>query len=146
MHGGMKQHGLRQVSQSARQVLELLVHGLDELGASKKIDNARGAFMSVCVERVEQTAHGPIYSVAHYYEQNGDLVPAPDVTLLSAADGDFYPLTYQDGRVYRLSAELGPDGGVRVDRDRQADLAHFVGGWMRSVKQQQRLWRGPQEA
>jgi hypothetical protein len=31
----------------------------------------------VCVERVEDTRHGPVFSVAHYYEQAGDLVPDP---------------------------------------------------------------------
>lgn len=135
----MKQHGLRPVSQSARTVLELLIEGLDVPGASRKIDNASGAYMAVCVERVEETAHGPIYSVAHYYEQNGDLVPDPDVTILRTADGDFYPLSYQDCRVYRLSVEFEADGAVCADRDRQADLAHFVGGWTRNIKQQQKL-------
>ena len=132
----MKQYGLRPVIQSARTILEQLVAGLEELGVSRKIDNASGAFMAVCVERVEETAHGPVYSVAHYFEQNEDLVADPDVTLLRALDGDFYPLSYQDARVYRLSVEIESDGGVRVDRARQADLAQFVAGWMRKVKQQ----------
>ncbi len=60
---GMKEHGLRPVSQSARAILEQLVDGLDELGANKKIDNASGSYMAICVERVEETAYGPIYSV-----------------------------------------------------------------------------------
>ncbi|MET0795405.1 MAG: hypothetical protein ABW061_28055 [Polyangiaceae bacterium] len=132
----MKQHGLRGVSQSARAILEQLVEHLDELGAHKKIDNTNGAFMAVCVERVEETQHGPVFSVAHYYEQAGDLVPDPDVTLLRTADGEFYPLSYQDGRVYRGSAELGPDGSVRVDGPRQADVARFLDAWMRNVKSQ----------
>lgn len=135
----MKQHGLRPVTQSARKVLELLVEGLDEPGSSKKIDNSRGAYMAICVERVEETSYGPVFSVAHYFEQNWDLVPDPDVTLLRAVDGDFYPLSYQDGRVYRLSADIRSDGGVRIDRDRQADLAHFMGDWMRNAKVQQGL-------
>src|SRR4051794_36862311 len=111
----MKQRDLRQVSRAARGVLETLVEGLDELGASKRVDKAKGAFMAVCVERVEHTSHGPIFSVAHYFEQNGDLVPDPDVTFLRGATGDFYPLTYQDALAYRRSAELGEDGRMRVD-------------------------------
>lgn len=135
----MKQHGLRNVSQAASETLEHLVDGLDELGASKKIDNSRGAYMAVCVERVEETQHGPIFSIAHYYEQNGDLVPDPDVTLLRGADGEFYALTYQDGRTYRSAVELRADSAVRVDRDQQSDLAQFVGDWMKNIKQQQGL-------
>ncbi len=135
----MKQHGVRPVSQSARKILEQLVEGLDEPGASKKIDKSNGVYMAVCVERVEETQHGPVFSLAHYFEQNRDLVPDPDVTLLRAIDGDFFPLSYQDARVYRLSVELASEGGVRVDRKRQADLVHFVARWLRNVKQQQEL-------
>lgn len=48
-------------------------------------------------------------------------------------------MSNQDGRVYRLSVVLDSEGGVRADRDRQADLAHFVDGWMRNIEQQQGL-------
>jgi len=135
----MRQHGLREVSRSARRVLERLVEGLDDLGASKRIDNAKGAFMAVCVERVEETPHGPVFSVAHYFEQNSDLVPDPDVTFLRGDSGDFYPLSYQDARTYRRVVEFGPEGSVRVDRLRQADLAAFVSSWLRNVREQQGL-------
>jgi hypothetical protein len=37
-------------------------------------------------ERGEETPHGPVFSVARYYGQAGDLVPDPDVTLLRAVD------------------------------------------------------------
>jgi hypothetical protein len=135
----MKQHGLRAVSRSAKTILKRLVASLDGLGAHRKIDNTGGAFMPVCVERVEETQHGPVFSVAHYYEQAGDLVPDPDVTLLRAADGEFYRLLYQSALAYRRSVELGPDGGVRVNGAQQVDLARFVGGWMRNIKSQQGL-------
>jgi hypothetical protein len=121
----MKQRGLRHVSRAARSVLETLVEGLDGLGASKKVDNAKGAFMAVCVERVEESGHGPIFSVAHYFEQNGDLVPDPDVTFLRDAAGDFYP--------------LDDDGSVRVNRAQQADLAYFAANWTKNIRQQQGL-------
>lgn len=137
----MKQHGLRQVNRSARGVLDKLVEGLDELGAAKRIDNARGAFMAVCVERVEHTAHGAIFSVAHYLQQNGDgdLLADIDVTFLRGATGDFYPLSYQDARTYRRAVEFGEDGSVRVNKAQQADLAHFAGDWMTNVRAQQGL-------
>lgn len=135
----MKQHGLRQVNRSARAVLDKLVEGLDELGASRKIDNAKGAFMAVCVERVEHTVHGAIFSVAHYFTQNGDLVSDPDLTVLKGETGDYYPLSYQDALTYRRAAEFGEDGSVRVNKAEQADLAHFAGDWMRNIRHQQGL-------
>jgi hypothetical protein len=135
----MKYHGLRAVSLGARRVLEMLVAGLNEPGAHRRFDSARGAFMPVFVERVGETPLGPVFSVAHYYEQNGDVVPDPDVTFLRDAEGECFPLSYQDGRTFRRAAEVGADGVVRVNRRMQADLVVFVTTWMRNVREQQGL-------
>ena len=45
--------------------------------------------------------HGrwPIFSLAHYYEQNGDLVCDPDVTFLVA--DQVHPLTFEQDGVIR---------------------------------------------
>jgi hypothetical protein len=64
-----------------------------------------------------------VFSVARYNGQAGDLVPDRDVTLVRAADGDFYPLTYQNARADRCSADLGSDGGVRANRVQHVDFA-----------------------
>jgi hypothetical protein len=135
----MRQHGLRATNRAARSVLEKLVEGLVDVGAHRRLDNAEGAFMAVSVERIDETPHGPVFSVAHYLEQRGDLVPDPDVTFLRDEAGDFYPLSYQDGRTYRRVVEFGAEGFVRVDRRRQADLAVFASTWMRNMREQQGL-------
>ena len=78
---------MKNLNQKATKVFMLLVDGLKEPGDAKKIDNTNGAFMTVHVELIHQNEHGRHYSIAHYYEQNGDLMRDPDVVfLLSAID------------------------------------------------------------
>jgi len=62
------------VNKQAKCVLDKLTQDLNEPGDHREIDNAPGAFMSVHVEHIGSCSLGPMFSVAHYYEQNGDLI------------------------------------------------------------------------
>ena len=84
---------LKPASKSAAKVLDTLVAGLVEPGQSKKIDNTGGAFMPVHVECISETAHGVMYSVAHYYEAQGDLVADPEMELLRDETGAWFPVS-----------------------------------------------------
>ena len=131
---------MKSVCKAAKRVLDRLAHGLNAPGDSTRIDNAPGTYMALCVERIGESKLGPIFSLAHYHEQNGDLVCDPDVTILRGADGEWYPLTFEQGGVaYRRSAEIAADGSVRVNRRSQRDLVQFVNVWMRNIREQQGL-------
>ena len=54
------------------------------------------------IECLQQTSIGPLFSVAHYFEQNGDLVPDPDVVFVRAADG-WAPVSFQNLLAYRIA-------------------------------------------
>ena len=130
---------MKSACRAAKRVLDRLVEGLDAPGASKKSDNAPGVYMALSVENIGRCKLGPVYSFAHYFEQHGDLVPDPDVTVLRAENGDWYPLSFQNAIAYRQSAEIDADGSIRVDRSSQADLKHFVDVFAHNIKAQQRL-------
>lgn len=75
-------------------------------------------------------------ALAHYYEQNGDLVPDPDMTV------KLYPkhrmaeaLTFQNSLVY---TEVYPiiDGTRMVRLNAKLDLNRFLLGWVRNIRQQ----------
>jgi hypothetical protein len=75
-------------------------------------------------------------SLAHNYQQNGDLMADPDVefhvTRLGVA-----PLTFQqDPGIYRRWA-WQENGRWRFHPRGQADLAAFCNQWMAHIKQQQ---------
>ncbi len=124
---------VKAVSSDAKTVLDNLTTGL-QLGEARKVDRTPGAFLPVYVEYLEDTRFGAVYSVAHYYEQNGDHVPDPEMTFFCGADGSWYPLTFQNATAYRTGAQLEPDGTIALFPREQADQAAFAELWMRNVR------------
>lgn len=94
--------------------------------------------MPVHVECLQRTPLGPLFSVAHYYEQNGDLVPDPDVVFVRTADG-WAPISFQNSIAYRVAVQFHEDGEIEVDEREQRDLVAFCNQWMRNIQEQQGL-------
>ncbi len=110
----------------------------------QKIDNTNGAFMPVVIEKVHEVmfyqSECTIYSVAHYFEQNGDLVPDPEMTFLvvNANTEVIFPCTFQDQMTYQEG--LFKDGvDWRIKKAIQASHAEFANTWMDNIKKQQNL-------
>ena len=125
------------LSHEAGAVLEHLIKGL-EVGGAAKFNNAPRMFMAVCVDRLS-ARH---YSVAHYYEQNGDLMADPDMTFYRTEDGQFYPCSFQQDSlaVYQEGLEIREDGTiVSLHETVQASQADFANTWMRNIADQQGL-------
>ena len=133
---------MKAINQQAKKVMGLLIEGLDnDTNDHKKIDNTKGTFMTVHVECIGTCNLGPIYSVAHYYEQNGDLMRDPDMEFIKGGDGEYYPISFwQDSPVIRDEPLTWKDGEViAFHPKRQAALATFANTWMRNIKEQQGL-------
>lgn len=132
---------MKALSGKAREVMDLLTRGL-EVGGHRVIDNAQSAYMAVHVEKLYLTEEGALYSVAHYYKQNGDLMRDPDMEFMKIGD-DYYPVYFrQDGGIAceQEAVVYGPDGKIeRHDPKVQADLAIFANQWMKNIKEQQNL-------
>lgn len=130
------------LSGESRAILACLINGLKKPGDSKRVDNSPGCFMAVSVEHIGLTNMGPVFSVTHYYQQNGDLMCDPDMTFLQGEKGQFWPLSFQnDGvAVYEESVEFGDDGNpVRFNAGLQRKHAEFADQWMKNIKEQQGL-------
>lgn len=131
---------MKSLDQRAKAIFHELIEPLDATRASRKIDRGGACIMAVCVERVYEWPVGVVYSVTHYYEQNGDLMADPDMTfLVDALSGDVCPLTYQqDGLgLYQEAASYDRERGVVCNPRLQADLTSFANQWMRNIKDQQ---------
>ena len=121
----------------AQAVFEQLIADLT-IGAARKLDHAQGTFMAVCVEQLTERH----YSVAHYYEQNGDLMADPEMTFYRCEHGKVFPCSYrQDGLgIHQESLEITEAGIVEGEMPKlQADHADFANEWMRNIAEQQRL-------
>lgn len=138
VRAGMGRNRVRVLRQRVAKVLDLLTGDLAP-GEARSIDNSGGAFMPVHVEHLQRTPLGSIYSVAHYYEQHGDLIADPDMTFLRTTAAEWIPLTYQDSFGYRRGVEVEPDGSVRIWPREHASQLRFAAMWMRNLRDQQGL-------
>jgi len=117
-------------------ILNSLIKGIPEPGEGKKIANS-SAFMPVHVAWLWKNT----FHLAHYYEQNGDLVPDPEMHFYRD-DGKWYPTFLHQGPVGRVSesVDFGHEGEiVKVDHERMAEMASFADMWLENIKQQQEL-------
>ena len=135
-HGGRKEEEMRKVNQKATKILEKLTAGLG-VGEGRKIDNTDGTYMAVHVDRLSKD----FYSVAHYYEQNGDLMADPDVVYWKDDEGAWRPTEYtQHGLGLRRQVLWVEDGKAsKWNRYWFNDLCVFTGTWMANIKSQQGL-------
>ena len=131
---------MKAINKKAEVIFHRLTEGMVELGDHRKVDNANGTFMAVCVEIIGRSGLGPLVSVAHYYEQNGDLMRDPDIVFWVDADGHAYPISYrQDGLGIDQEAAVVENGKWNVKPKMQADITRFANQWMLNVEEQQNL-------
>ena len=139
---------MRYLNKSATKTMNKLVSLLED--GHCKIDNTKGAFMPVHVEEINyikgfaghKKVSGPVYSVAHYYEQNGDLCCDPDMTLFKF-NGYYVPMTFemQGSALARYDKAIFQEesGEWKICRILQTDITTFCNTWMRNIKEQQKL-------
>lgn len=132
---------MKSLSKTSDRIFRRIVEGLDDEGRSRsrRIGEKGRAFMPLSVERLHETGIGVVYSLAHYFEQNGDLCCDPDMTFL-VNDLGVFPLSFQQAMppIYQ-EAVVWDDGGHEITgirRRMQADLARFANQWMRNIKSQ----------
>ncbi len=108
-----------------------------------KINNSEN-FMPVHVEKLRESESFNLYYVAHYYEQNGDLMADPEIQFIQSKSNPdmIFPVQYRmDGLgIDRDLAILKED--LSVDKyfpNLQHDTATFCTQWMRNIKNQQVL-------
>ncbi|HEY3256290.1 MAG TPA: hypothetical protein VGJ91_20165 [Polyangiaceae bacterium] len=129
---------IQPVNQPAKKVLDVLTAEL-EPGQSRKITNST-AFMPVSVECLYGVRDGMLFSVTHYYEQNGDLVPDPDVTIWRDKEGNYWPCSIQHANGHcSKPLELEGPGEILHNPRAYRALRSFVQLWMRNIKAQQGL-------
>ena len=118
----------------------LPVHFVFMVGDNKRIA-ANDSFMAVVVECIGLHAKGCVFSVAHYGEQNGDLMRDPDVTFLVGDGGGVHPLSFRNDYVgcEEVAVEFVERNRLQVDEQVLYVLVDFCNGWMKSINEQQDL-------
>ena len=134
---------MKAINQRAKKVMDVLIEGLldYETYDHKEIDNTKGTFMSVHVERIGKCNLGPIYSIAHYYKRNGDMMRDPDMEFIKDHNGEYYPIAFwQDSPQKRDEAVIWNGSEIsKIIPKLQAALATFANTWMKNIQEQQGL-------
>jgi hypothetical protein len=88
-------------------------------------------WMPLSIER--QQAH---VIIAHYFEQNGDLVPDPDMKFEILANGNWVPVAIQNALGHYREA-IYFDGEKKLIRPREfKDQLQFANLWSRNIRDQ----------
>ncbi len=130
---------MKALNQTSKKILGQLVGKLQD--GYLKLDNAPGVFRPLVIEQVSDIKTGIIYSLAHYGEQNGDLMRNPDVCLLKTTDENYYPLDYRNDYVGVFLETVDYIAGepVLVNAGKQAEITEFCDQWLQNIKQQQEI-------
>ena len=131
---------MRAINARAKKVMDILTALCDHPGDHNKFH--REPYMDVSVENIGKCSNGPLFSVAHYYEQNRDLMRDPEMCFIKGKDGEYYPYYYRlDGLgIERECVIWDEKGNVEgIQKKEQGNQAVFAGTWMRNIKQQQKL-------
>lgn len=125
---------MKPISKAAQKTFDKLIADM-EPGTSKKLDNAPGCYMALSVERLTEDR----FSMAHYFEQNGDLCPDPDMEFWRGPDGRIYPVSItQAFGGYRQVIHFDADGKPeRFSPRGQRELSSFAAMWLKNIKSQQ---------
>lgn len=122
---------MKRLDETATRIFNRLIADLP-IGESKTIDNTDRAFMPVHVESLGEEIDGLQYSVAHYYEQCGDLCCDPDMVFnLDEDTGIVEVVSFQ---------QASPPIYQNVDSvSAQAirSMVEFANQWMRNIADQQ---------
>ncbi len=112
------------------------------LAAHRKLQEFNGAedfharicnepYMPLAIER-----HGSTVTVTHYFEQNGDLVPDPDMEFEISSSGEWLPVAVQFAIGSYHRAIFTEDGKRFVNRRELKDQILFSNMWAKNLLEQ----------
>lgn len=134
---------MKHLSKNAAVIFDGIVNRLGDQDMIK-INNAPGAYMELVVEKLMEVdfmgSSAEIFSLAHYFEQNGDLVPDPDMTFIriKLMPMVVLPASFQNQMVYQESL-WSDDGKWLRNPFLLSDLVGFANMWLKNIKEQQEL-------
>ena len=124
---------MQALNKQAKKIMEALIAQLDD--GYLKLDNTKGTYMPLSVEKVtDEPGLTAVYSLAHYGEQNGDLMADPEMTF-GECDHEFYPLSFRNDYIGIYQTVITE----QVDLKLQQELAEFAAMWLQNVVDQQKL-------
>lgn len=132
------------INKTSQKIMETLTDGLDKPGDNHVFDAHNytkkwdGGIMAAHVEHIGYMKNYPMYSVAHYYKQNGDMMRDPDMVFIKHPTG-FIPVSFHQDNMGIYQESLWYDDGFRMNPIGQRDHTSFANMWLKNIKEQQEL-------
>lgn len=111
-----------------------------------KIDNSKGSFMPVSFEFLQthniMNLEMSMYSLAHYYDQNGDLMADPEMTFFvheNQSELFVYPASFRQDNLGIYEESIFINGSWQINSKLQKEHATFANIWLKNIKNQQSL-------
>lgn len=102
------------------------------LGDSRRFQPPGAGLMRLTVERI-----GPnLVSLAHYGEQNGDLMCDPEIVFWRGPDEVYYPISFRNDYLGMDQTLVTFENGqpARIHARGQRDAATFCGTWVDNIR------------
>jgi hypothetical protein len=124
---------------------------IDKMQGKQHLKIINEPFMPLTIERIGQAYGGEaqLYSLCHYYEQNGDLMQDPEMCFIVADHrGQDNPTAWDQVRIapylyqqantgtYQESITLQNNELTTIDHALQAEHTAFANQWLSNIKQQ----------
>jgi hypothetical protein len=133
---------MKSLSKTSQKTFAILVKMAKENEGYIKVNNNK-EFMPVSVEIIERNEQFTHVSIAHYFEQNGDLLADPEMcfAICNNDESVVYPYMFKMDTLgtERYSIHFNKEGGISGYNNQQYDDAVFANQWMRNIKKQQSL-------
>lgn len=106
---------------------------------TSKIDNSDRAYMPVHIEIIDRSETCKHISLAHYGEQNGDMMRDPEMLFaLHKETQQFIPYYYRNDYMGMEQYSVRwTEESVLLNRRLQADHTSFANQWLRNIAAQQ---------
>ena len=106
---------------------------------TSKIDNSDRAYMPVHIEIIDRSETCKNISLAHYGEQNGDMMRDPEMLFaLHKETQQFIPYYYRNDYMgMEQDSVRWTEESVLLNRRLQADHTSFANQWLRNIAAQQ---------
>lgn len=116
-------------------LLKLIPHLFDlEIGDHQK--SKVSGLMDLNIEILSKTKDYSIIALSHYYEQNGDLIPDPDMEIKVYRIKKIEALTYQDTYMYQDVYDNSGKVNIKI----QNKLNIFLASWLRNCLDQHHMF------
>jgi len=124
---------LHQRSCANYQRLLRLVPDLEQLRSGSYRRFTSTGFMDLSFEVLWREDHSMDIAIAHYYKQNGDCVPDPDMRIrLNLRTKTAWPTSFQNAMVYREAMHENGD----FNRRELMSQSSFLSLWLRNLQSQ----------